>query len=112
MQWTAGRPVDGSTPIEELHPADLLFFDGESPQVSHVALSLGGGALIHAALANGGVDVNDLSGELTFDRWLRAHYIGARRVLATYGSTDALVRVLRDRGIDAEALRTRLGGEN
>jgi cell wall-associated NlpC family hydrolase len=82
MIWAAGRPVDDSTAVAELHPADLLFFDGESPQVSHVALSLGGGALIHAALANGGVDVNDLSGELPFDRWLRAHYVGARRVLA------------------------------
>jgi hypothetical protein len=28
------------------------------------------------------VDVNDLWGELPFDRWLRAHYVGARRVLA------------------------------
>ena len=37
---------------------------------------------------------------------------GARRVLATHGNTDALVRVLRDDGIDAEALRTQLGGEN
>jgi putative mRNA 3-end processing factor len=31
---------------------------------------------------------------------------GARRVLATHGNTDALVRVLRDDGIDAQALRS------
>lgn len=37
---------------------------------------------------------------------------GARRVLATHGSTDALVQVLRDQGLDAQALRTELGGEN
>ena len=37
---------------------------------------------------------------------------GARRVLATHGNTDALVRVLRDEGIDAAALKTELGGEN
>jgi putative mRNA 3-end processing factor len=37
---------------------------------------------------------------------------GARRVLATHGNTDALVRVLRDEGVDAEPLRTRFGGEN
>jgi putative mRNA 3-end processing factor len=37
---------------------------------------------------------------------------GAPRVLATHGSTDALVRVLRERGVDAQALRTELGGED
>ncbi|WP_206860428.1 ligase-associated DNA damage response exonuclease [Lysobacter changpingensis] len=34
---------------------------------------------------------------------------GARRVLATHGSTDALVRTLRERGVDAHALRTGFG---
>ena len=37
---------------------------------------------------------------------------GARRVLATHGNSDALVRVLRERGLDARALRTELGGED
>jgi putative mRNA 3-end processing factor len=37
---------------------------------------------------------------------------GARRVLATHGNTDALVQVLRERGLDAHALRTELGGED
>jgi putative mRNA 3-end processing factor len=37
---------------------------------------------------------------------------GARRVLATHGNTEALVRVLRDEGIEAAALKTELGGEN
>jgi putative mRNA 3-end processing factor len=37
---------------------------------------------------------------------------GATRVLATHGNTDALVRTLRERGLDADALRTELGGEN
>jgi putative mRNA 3-end processing factor len=37
---------------------------------------------------------------------------GARRVLATHGSTEVLVRYLRDRGVDAAALKTELGGEN
>ncbi|MGY6517330.1 MAG: ligase-associated DNA damage response exonuclease [Lysobacteraceae bacterium] len=36
---------------------------------------------------------------------------GARRVLATHGTTDALVRVLRERGIDADTLRTLHGDE-
>ncbi len=36
---------------------------------------------------------------------------GARRVIATHGDTDALVRVLVERGVAAEALRTAFGGE-
>jgi len=36
---------------------------------------------------------------------------GARRVLATHGTTDALVRTLSERGIDARTLRTSYGDE-
>lgn len=36
---------------------------------------------------------------------------GARRVIATHGNADALVRVLRERGLAAEALRTGYGNE-
>ncbi len=37
---------------------------------------------------------------------------GATRVLATHGNTEALVRTLCERGVEAETLRTELGGEN
>jgi putative mRNA 3-end processing factor len=36
---------------------------------------------------------------------------GARRVLATHGNTDALVRHLNETGIEAQTLRTDYGGE-
>lgn len=36
---------------------------------------------------------------------------GARRILATHGSSEALVRYLRERDVDAQALRTDYGGE-
>jgi putative mRNA 3-end processing factor len=36
---------------------------------------------------------------------------GAKQVLATHGNTDALVRVLHEEGLDAQALRTEFGGE-
>ncbi|MGQ0697178.1 MAG: ligase-associated DNA damage response exonuclease [Panacagrimonas sp.] len=36
---------------------------------------------------------------------------GARRVLATHGNTDALIEVLRARGIDAAPLKTEFEGE-
>ena len=37
---------------------------------------------------------------------------GARRILCTHGNTDAVVRALREDGIDADALRTAFGGED
>ena len=37
---------------------------------------------------------------------------GAERVLATHGYTDVLVRYLRDRNVEAEALRTEFRGED
>lgn len=36
---------------------------------------------------------------------------GARRIIATHGSSEALVRFLRERGVEAEALRTGYGAE-
>ena len=36
---------------------------------------------------------------------------GAKQVLATHGNTDALVRYLREDGVDAQALRSEFGGE-
>ena len=38
--------------------------------------------------------------------------LGARRILATHGNCDALVRLLCERGVDAAALRTEYGEEN
>jgi putative mRNA 3-end processing factor len=37
---------------------------------------------------------------------------GARRVIATHGNTDALIRVLNERGVAAEAFATHYGDEN
>ncbi|MGN6520102.1 MAG: ligase-associated DNA damage response exonuclease [Dokdonella sp.] len=37
---------------------------------------------------------------------------GARRVIATHGNTDALVRTLRERGIDAGTFATQYGGDD
>ena len=36
---------------------------------------------------------------------------GARRVIATHGNTDALIRFLRERGVAAEAFATGYGDE-
>jgi hypothetical protein len=81
LQWREGRAVDVDAEFRSLEPGDLLFFAEETAGISHVALSLGGGSMIHAALANGGIDVNELNGELELDTRLRACFIGARRIL-------------------------------
>jgi cell wall-associated NlpC family hydrolase len=68
--------------LEELRPGDLLFFADADARVSHVAISLGGPLIIHSALSNGGVRINDLSGELPFEKRLGAMFVSARRMLA------------------------------
>ncbi|MDB6164768.1 MAG: ligase-associated damage response exonuclease [Xanthomonadaceae bacterium] len=40
------------------------------------------------------------------------HDTGARRVIATHGNTDAIVRALCEDGLDAEAFRTGFGGDD
>jgi putative mRNA 3-end processing factor len=37
---------------------------------------------------------------------------GARRVIATHGNTDALIRVLNEMGVHAQNFRTEYGGED
>ncbi|MEP6634972.1 MAG: DNA ligase-associated DEXH box helicase, partial [Luteimonas sp.] len=36
---------------------------------------------------------------------------GARRVIATHGNTDAIIRAMNEQGIAAEAFPTHFGGE-
>lgn len=74
----AGEVVDFST----LRPADLLFFteEGEA-RISHVAISMGGSQIIHAALSNGQVACNDLAGSRPLEKMLRANLVRVNRVL-------------------------------
>jgi gamma-D-glutamyl-L-lysine dipeptidyl-peptidase len=72
---------DGIDRPEELRAGDLLYFAEAGERSSHVAISLGGSLFIHSALSNGGVDINDLAGDLPLDRRLRSMFTSARRVL-------------------------------
>lgn len=76
----AGLPV--GLDLAELRPGDLLYFAEAGTRVSHVAISLGGSLIIHSALGNGGVDINDLTGSLSLEQRLAAMFISARRMLA------------------------------
>jgi cell wall-associated NlpC family hydrolase len=60
-QLRAGPEAEGAaTNVEERRPGDLLFFGASRSAVTHVALSLGGTAILHAAAANGAVAADDL----------------------------------------------------
>lgn len=66
---------------DELRAGDLIFFAEEGAPISHVAISLGGTLVIHSALTNGGVEINDLTGELPFEQRLRHMMVHAARFL-------------------------------
>ncbi|MEE2638555.1 MAG: C40 family peptidase, partial [Acidobacteriota bacterium] len=71
-QYRAGRPIKSAA----IQPGDLLFFQTVSPGASHVALSLGGDAFVHAPSEHGRVRVERLSSSYWSPRFL-----GARRFL-------------------------------
>lgn len=80
MQAQVGAEVDPRPDFSALRPGDLLFF-AERTRVNHVVLSLGGAHVIHASASNGGVDLNDLTGDLDLETMLRRTFVVARRLL-------------------------------
>jgi gamma-D-glutamyl-L-lysine dipeptidyl-peptidase len=74
-----GMEVDPAT--RDLRPGDLVFFAEAGARISHVAIALGGSIIIHSALGNGGVDINDLAGSLPIEERLRGMIVRIRRVL-------------------------------
>ncbi|HSJ31994.1 MAG TPA: NlpC/P60 family protein [Longimicrobiales bacterium] len=82
LQERAGTGVALDLELTELRPGDLLFFAEPGARVSHVAISLGGPLIIHSALGNGGVHINDLAGTEPLEHRLAAMFVSARRLLA------------------------------
>lgn len=80
MQSTTGQEIDPGAGYANLNPGDLVFFS-ETTRVSHVAISLGGAHIVHSALTNGGVELNDLNGDAELEVRLRGLFTCARRVL-------------------------------
>ena len=80
MQATQGVAVEGG--LEDLRPADLLFFsDREDGFITHVAISLGGTRVVHLTLYRGGHGVDDLAEDSERLRGLRGRFRFARRIL-------------------------------
>lgn len=56
-----GDPIGHETGLDELQAGDLVFFRAQdSDRIVHVAFSLGGAAIVHAALPNGAVQSDRL----------------------------------------------------
>ena len=79
QQFTLGEEVPPSNVGAGYHAGDLLFFT-EHSRVAHVALWAGGGRIVHASLARGGVASDDLLGDAPRLRRLRDQFVGVRRV--------------------------------
>ena len=70
-QYRVGQPVE----TNDLTPGDLLFFTTTDPDVSHVAIAIGGDQFVHAPSIWGVVRVEHLS-----ETYWSRRYLGARRV--------------------------------
>ena len=81
QQSHMGDEIDAGDNYENLKPGDLVFFSETPARVTHVVISMGGPHIVHSALTNGGVDVNDLTGDLELEGRLRAQFTRACRVL-------------------------------
>jgi hypothetical protein len=80
-QAEVGEAVTAGSDFVELRPGDLLFFRAvDSPRVVHVALSLGGPAVLHAAEANGYVMEDDLTADSQLGRSLAKRVAELRRL--------------------------------
>ncbi len=81
QQASAGAPGDAD-PFAALE-GDLLFFsDRDDGHVTHVAISLGEGAIVHQALGRGGFGIERLDDSADpYVAGLVERFVGARRVL-------------------------------
>jgi cell wall-associated NlpC family hydrolase len=65
--------------IDALAPGDILTFSNSGTHVTHVALYVGEGKIIHSA--NGGVQLSVLSPTDSYGKWWWKRWVGARRVV-------------------------------
>lgn len=80
MQAMTGAPVES---IQDLRPADLLFFSDEPEgKITHVAISLGETRVVHLALGRGGYAVDDLASREEYTSLLVQRFRFGRRILA------------------------------
>jgi peptidoglycan DL-endopeptidase CwlO len=73
------RAGDAVAPdFRALRPGDLMLFAEPGEAISHVAIYVGNGRIIHSSGSNGGVGYTDLNNG---GDWFVAYFVAARRVL-------------------------------
>ncbi|MEO5511556.1 MAG: NlpC/P60 family protein [Longimicrobiales bacterium] len=90
LQAHVGQLVEHGADFDGLAAGDLAFFAEDGARINHVAICLGGSHIIHSALSNGGVEVNDMLGETEFEHRLRALFTHARRLLPDVPTSPAV----------------------
>jgi cell wall-associated NlpC family hydrolase len=75
-QVRAGTAV--AADFRSLRPGDLMLFREPGEAISHVAVYVGDGVIIHSASSVGGVGYTDLN---TGGDWFVAYFVAARRIL-------------------------------
>lgn len=81
MQARMGVEVAAGEDFTGLRPGDLLFYAENGTTISHVAIAISDGMIIHASIRNGGVAMNAMNGDDPYEAWLRSVFVTARRVL-------------------------------
>jgi cell wall-associated NlpC family hydrolase len=81
--WQQSESGGDAGALDRLEAADLVFFsDREDKRVTHVAIALGGGHLVHLALGRGGFARENLrDARDPYVAKLRERFLRARRVL-------------------------------
>jgi cell wall-associated NlpC family hydrolase len=70
-----GVPLD----FDSMRPGDILLFAESGEAISHVAIYVGSGRIIHASSAMGGVNYLDLDG--SYGAWYVQNLVAVRRLL-------------------------------
>ena len=81
-QYRYGEPVK----LDALEPGDLVFFETQGDEVSHVGIAIGGDQFVHAPNSRGQVRISRLTSGYWGDR-----AIGARRLVMAASHSSSLV---------------------
>jgi len=83
QQALAGQEVPLDPDGGGYAPGDLLFFAEDGKRISHVALWVGEGRVVHSSISRGGVGEDQLFGDEDVARRLLPALVGVRRVYST-----------------------------